>query len=125
MRVKTLPQLVSNVLFTGVRGIGILRTSPFGHSRKLAFHFTEFSEVRIQGILGSWSTLRTGSTTTRSGSGLTNNRGAIRLGYPDGSLALGVLGAECPKRFARLVELVGLLDVDLERPGLEQSCETL
>src|SRR5215208_903513 len=79
----------------------------------------------LKGILGSWSTLRTGSTTTRSGSGLTNNRGAIRLGYPDGSLALGVLGAECPKRFARLVELVGLLDVDLERPGLEQSCETL
>jgi hypothetical protein len=89
------------------------------------FAFWAFSEVRFKGILGSWSTLRTGSTTTRSGSGLTNNRGAIRLGYPDGSLALGVLGAECPKRFARLVELVGLLDVDLERPGLEQSCETL
>jgi hypothetical protein len=29
-----------------VRGIGILRTSPFGDSRKLDFHFTEFSEVR-------------------------------------------------------------------------------
>jgi hypothetical protein len=40
-------------LFTGVRGIGILRTSPFGDSRKLDFHFTEFSEVRIQTILGS------------------------------------------------------------------------
>ena len=40
---------------------------------------TEFSEVRIQGILGSWSTLRTGSTPRCSGSGLTNNRGAIRL----------------------------------------------
>src|SRR5215204_7520634 len=34
-------------------GRGILRTSPFGDSRKLDFHFTEFSEVRIQGILGS------------------------------------------------------------------------
>jgi hypothetical protein len=84
-----------------------------------------FTVVRGKGILGSWSTLRTGSTPRCSGSGLTNNRGAIRLGYPDGSLALGVLGAECPKRFARLVELVGLLDVDLERPGLEQSWETL
>src|ERR671912_1624458 len=30
-------------LFTGVRGIGILRTSPFGDSRKFAI--TEFSEV--------------------------------------------------------------------------------
>jgi hypothetical protein len=35
-------------LFTQVRGIGILRTSPFGYSRKLDFHFTEFSEVRSQ-----------------------------------------------------------------------------
>src|SRR5215208_7213787 len=33
-------------LCTEVRGIGILRTSPFGHSRKLDFHFTEFYEVR-------------------------------------------------------------------------------
>src|SRR5215203_1898544 len=31
-------------LFTRVRGKGILRTSPFGHSRKL--RFTEFHEVR-------------------------------------------------------------------------------
>src|ERR671910_1033842 len=31
-------------LFTEVRGIGILRTSPFGDSAKFAF--TEFSEVR-------------------------------------------------------------------------------
>jgi hypothetical protein len=33
-------------LFTGVRGIDFLRTSPFGDSRKLDFHFTEFSKVR-------------------------------------------------------------------------------
>src|SRR5215218_10274160 len=33
-------------LFTGVRGIGILRTSPFGDSPKLDFRFTEFSEVQ-------------------------------------------------------------------------------
>src|ERR671912_1415782 len=31
-------------LFTGVRGIGFLRTSPFGDSRKFAY--TEFYEVR-------------------------------------------------------------------------------
>jgi hypothetical protein len=35
-------------LFTGMRGIGILRTSPFGDSPKLDFGFTEFSEVRLQ-----------------------------------------------------------------------------
>ena len=29
-------------LFTQVRGIGILRTSPFGDSRKLNIRFTEF-----------------------------------------------------------------------------------
>src|SRR5215203_4665417 len=33
-------------LFTGVRGKRILGTSPFGHSRKLDFHFTEVSQVR-------------------------------------------------------------------------------
>jgi hypothetical protein len=33
-------------LFTEVRGRGSLRTSPFGDSRKLDFHFTEFSKVR-------------------------------------------------------------------------------
>jgi hypothetical protein len=33
-------------LFTEVRGIRILRTSPFGDSRKLDFHFTAFWEVR-------------------------------------------------------------------------------
>src|SRR5215218_6997137 len=32
-------------LFTGVRGRGILRTSPVGNSAKLNFRFTEFSEV--------------------------------------------------------------------------------
>jgi hypothetical protein len=31
-------------IFTEVRGIGILRTSPFGHSANFAY--TEFSEVR-------------------------------------------------------------------------------
>ena len=34
----------SNPLFTEVRGIGILRTSPFGHSANFAI--TEFSDVR-------------------------------------------------------------------------------
>jgi hypothetical protein len=33
-------------LFTRLRGRGILRTSPFGHSRKLNFRFPEFYEVR-------------------------------------------------------------------------------
>src|SRR5918993_269874 len=33
-------------LFTQRRRRGILRTSPFGDSRKLDFYFTEFSEVR-------------------------------------------------------------------------------
>jgi hypothetical protein len=32
-------------LFTGMRGIGILRTSHSGHSRKLNFALTEFFEV--------------------------------------------------------------------------------
>ena len=41
-------------LFTQVRRIVILRTSPFGHSRKLDFHFTEFSEVG-QGFIGDSS----------------------------------------------------------------------
>jgi hypothetical protein len=40
------PALPLAPLCTEVRGIGILRTSPFGRSRKLDFHFTEFSEVR-------------------------------------------------------------------------------
>src|SRR5215212_10725484 len=40
-------------LFTLVRGRGILRTSPFGDSRKLDFPFTEFYEVRSKGILRS------------------------------------------------------------------------
>src|SRR5215204_1759655 len=109
-------------------GLGQFGRFEFRHSREskiVRSGRSLFTGVRGKGILGSCSTLRTGSTPRCSGSGLTSNRGAIRLGYPDGSLALGVLGAECPKRFARLVELVGLLDVDLERPGLEQSCETL
>jgi hypothetical protein len=43
-----------------MRGIEILRTSPFGHSRKLNFAVTEFSEVRdflgaLEHIL-RWST---------------------------------------------------------------------
>ena len=43
--------LHENGLFTGVRGSRILRTSPFGCSAK--FTYTEFSEVRLLGILGS------------------------------------------------------------------------
>jgi len=35
-------------LFTGVRGIEILRTSPFGHSQKFAF--TDFYEVHQESI---------------------------------------------------------------------------
>src|SRR5215208_2009504 len=38
-------------LFTGVRGIRILRTSPFGDSRKFAL--TEFSEVHLMRVLRS------------------------------------------------------------------------
>src|SRR5918995_2845079 len=38
-------------LFTRVRGIRILRTSPFGHSRKFAFK--EFYELRPNGVLRS------------------------------------------------------------------------
>ena len=38
--------------FCELRITPILRTSPFGDSPKLDFHFTEFSEVRIQEILG-------------------------------------------------------------------------
>jgi hypothetical protein len=39
-------------LFTDVRGIGILRTSPFGDSRKFALK--EFCELRMYGVLRSW-----------------------------------------------------------------------
>src|SRR5215217_8633318 len=39
---------VLEALFTGVRGIVILGSSPFGHSPKLNFRFTEFSEVQLQ-----------------------------------------------------------------------------
>jgi hypothetical protein len=47
-------------LFTGVRGIGILRTSPSGHSRKFSFHFTEFCEVRcFPGALAHFVSWRT------------------------------------------------------------------
>src|SRR5215207_11458695 len=49
----------------------------------------------------------------------------MRSGYPDGPLALGVLGCERPETFARLLELVGPLDGNPERPGLKQSCEPL
>jgi hypothetical protein len=35
------------------RGRRILRTSPFGHSAKLDFHFTEFYEVRLRNVLES------------------------------------------------------------------------
>src|SRR5215213_4459878 len=84
-----------------------------------------FSEVRLNGVLGSWSTLRTGSTTTSSGSGLTYHRGAIRSGYPDGPLALGMLGRERPECFARLLELVGPSDGNPDRPGLQQPREPL
>src|SRR5215207_7704382 len=49
----------------------------------------------------------------------------MRSGYPDGPLALGVLGCERPKPFARLLELVGPLDGNPDRPGLQQSREPL
>src|SRR5215208_4840664 len=49
----------------------------------------------------------------------------MRSGYPDGPLALGVLGCERPEPFARLLELVGPLDGNPERPGLQQSSEPL
>ena len=48
-----------------------------------------------------------------------------RSGYPYGALALGVLGCERMKRFVCLLELVGLLDGNPERPSLEQSREPL
>src|SRR5215213_10679726 len=79
----------------------------------------------MHGVLRSWSTLKTGSTTTSSGSGRTNHAGAMRSGYPDGPLALSVLGCERPEPFARLLELVGPPDGNPERPGLEQSSQPL
>src|SRR5215208_5748670 len=48
-----------------------------------------------------------------------------RSGYPYGALALGVLGCERMERFVCLLELVGLLDWNPERPGLKQSREPL
>jgi hypothetical protein len=55
----------------------------------------------------------------------TNHGGAKRSGYPDGPLALGVLGCERPEPFACLLELVGPLDGNPQRTGLEQSREPL
>ena len=40
-------------LFTRVRGRDILRTSPFGDSRKLNFRFHDFCELRLYGVLGN------------------------------------------------------------------------
>jgi hypothetical protein len=46
-----------HALFTGVRGIGILRSSPFGHSRK--FPYSAFSEVdQLQRLQLSHNTRR-------------------------------------------------------------------
>src|ERR687890_376728 len=50
---------------------------------------------------------------------------ATLSGYSDGTLTLGVLGCEIPERFARLVELVGLLDGHPEPPLLEKPRESL
>src|SRR5215208_3311397 len=53
------PQVDQRVQCEGLEALAQLprtpfwRSSPFGDSRKLDFHFTEFSEVRIQRILGS------------------------------------------------------------------------
>src|SRR5215217_472841 len=80
----------------------------------------------MYGVLRSWSILKTGSTTRCSGFGRTNQRGRDALsGYSDGPLALGVLGCERPEPFARLLELVGPLDGNPERPSLEQSRQPL
>ena len=49
----------------------------------------------------------------------------MRSGYPDGPLALGVLGCERPEPFARLLELVCPPDGNPERPSLEQSRQPL
>jgi hypothetical protein len=49
----------------------------------------------------------------------------MRSGYPNGPLALGVLGCQRPEPFARLLELVGPLDGNPQRPGLQQSREAL
>src|SRR5215217_9409923 len=45
------PRPLLSPLFTLVRGRRILRTSPFGDSRKLDFHFTEFSAPLCQAAL--------------------------------------------------------------------------
>src|SRR5215211_3655401 len=86
----------------------------------LLFNLLQPSLVRV--LKGS---LNTESTTTSSGSRRTNHGGAMRSGYSDGPLALGVLGCERPEPFARLLELVGPLDGNPERPCLQQSSEPL
>jgi hypothetical protein len=42
----TTSTLLSASIHPTLENFEILRTSPFGHSRKLDFHFTEFSKVR-------------------------------------------------------------------------------
>jgi hypothetical protein len=49
----------------------------------------------------------------------------MRSGYPDGPLALGVLGCQRSETRVRLLELVGPLDGNPQRPGLQQSREPL
>src|SRR5829696_892402 len=63
------------------------------------------------------------SATTGGGPAWRTSRS--RSGYPYGALALGVLGCERMERIGSLLELVGLLDGDPERPGLKQSREPL
>src|SRR5215211_8919228 len=57
-------------LFTGVRGIGILRTSPFGDSRKFAL--TEFYEVRY-----ALATPSNSKDTTFGGCAIPHNLGTL------------------------------------------------
>src|SRR5215211_616440 len=63
------------------------------------------------------------SATTGGGPAWRTSRS--RSGYPYGELAPGVLGCERMECFVCLLELVGLLDGNPERPGFEQSREPL
>src|SRR5215211_1498772 len=83
-----------------------------------------FTQPPRRRILGSSSTIKTGAPAT----GRLRPRespGSMRSGYPDGELALDVVCGERLERIGRLVELVGPLDGNPERPGLEQSREPL
>ena len=69
--------------------------------------------------------IMTGAPTTSKSPGRTNNLGAMRSGYLDGVLALGVRGAEHTQGLPGLIEAIGVLDGHSEGAVLQQPPQAL